>query len=951
MSQLSFTPGQRWVSNTESELGLGIVEASQNRRVDIFFPAAEETRTYAINNAPLSRIVFSSGDVVEVDSGEKVRILDSVEHQGNLIYHCVDESGEEFVLPERRLASDVHFTKPSQRLFAGQIDRHGFYKLRVQTQQALSRLNASPVRGLLGARVQLLAHQFHIARQLTVAEHARALLADEVGLGKTIEAGLVIHQRLITGRASRVLVVVPDNLQHQWLVELLRRFNLRFSLYDEERLSEALLMDSSNPFETSQLVIVSLSLLTQHAFALDLAQQAHWDMLVVDEAHHLGWSYEQASHGYQCIETLCQQIASVLLLTATPEHLGPEGHFARLRLLDPQRFSDLPTYLEQRGQFERVSALVEQLEAAGVTGLETDPQLAAQLIELVGESPVVSLLSASKSDQAAGLVSLIETLVATQGPGRTLYRNTRDAVAGFPARQLHSYWLDADDNYHEIARHLPLADQLRPELAFGSDWIDLDPRVAWLSDWIKQNPKRKTLLICHSAQTAIDVEAYLNLRLGIRCAAFHEGMSLVNRDRAAAYFADKEMGAQILVCSEIGSEGRNFQFASDLIMFDLPPNPDLLEQRIGRLDRIGQLNDVQIHVPCIEGSAAAILLRWFDEGLLAFSQVSKVGDALYRAFATDLSALMHEPDEQALSELISKTIIEREQLEQGLARGRDRLLELNSQPGDNDIDLVAAVEEAEQVTELQGYAEHLFDRFGLEMQPRGANGWVVRPGEEMVAPLTTLDDEGLTLTFDRSEALQRDDIAFMSWEHPLLMELMELIQSSEFGNAAVSTLKLPALPAGTVLLETYYRSHFSAPKALQIERFFDQPLVRYLIDPNGRDLAAHLAHAPLNKLAQPLPLSASQKMIRMLRNSLEPQLKSAEDLAQAAQNSVRESALARYRSEFDQRRQRLSVLAQQGSIDAQIELDMLGSEAEHIEHALSRVELVPDAVRIIVIGE
>lgn len=951
MSQLSFTPGQRWVSNTESELGLGIVEASENRRVEIFFPAAQDSRTYAINNAPLSRIVFSSGDSVEVDSGESVTILDSVEHQGNLIYHCKDESGEEFVLPERRLASDVHFTKPSQRLFAGQIDRHGFYKLRIQTQQALSRLNSSAVRGLLGARVQLLPHQFHIARQLTIAEHARALLADEVGLGKTIEAGLVIHQRLITGRARRVLVVVPDNLQHQWLVELLRRFNLRFSLYDAERLSEALMMDQSNPFESSQLVIVPLSLLTQHEFALDLAHQADWDMLVVDEAHHLGWSPEQASHGYQCIEALCNRISSVLLLTATPEHLGPEGHFARLRLLDPQRFSDLEAYLDQREQFEMVSQLVEQLEDMGVEGLSQNLDLQSQVAKLIGDKTLSGLLALPSTEQIEGFNSLLDTLVATQGPGRTLYRNTRAAVEGFPTRILHSHWLDADDSYHNVARQLPLSDQLRPELAFGGEWLDLDPRVAWLSNWIKQNSKRKTLLICHAAQTAVELENYLNLRLGVRCAAFHEGMSLVNRDRAAAYFADKELGAQILVCSEIGSEGRNFQFASDLIMFDLPPNPDLLEQRIGRLDRIGQQQDVQIHVPCIEGTAAAVLFRWFDESLLAFSQVSKVGDALYREFATDLSALMHEPDELALNDLISQTKLEREQLEQSLALGRDRLLELNSQPGPRDIDLIAAVEEAERISELQGYAEHLFDRFGLEMQPRGANGWVVRPGEEMVAPLTTLDDEGLTLTFDREEALQRDDIAFMSWEHPLLMELMELIQSSEFGNAAVSTLKLAALPPGTVLLETFYRTHISTPKALQVERFFEQPLVRYLIDPSGRDLAAHLAHEPLNKLAQPLPLNASQKMMRMLRSSLESQLKSADDLAQVAREKVQQSALAKYRLEFDQRQQRLSVLADQGSVDAQMELGMLSAQAQQIEHALSRLELIPDAVRVIVIGE
>src|SRR5210317_323978 len=100
-----------------------------------------------------------------------------------------------------------------------------------------------------------------------------------------------------------------------------------------------------------------MSLLTQHELALELALLASWDMMVVDEAHHLGWSQEAASHGYLAIEQLCRAIDSVLLLSATPEHLGPEGHFARLRLLDPQRFSDLQTYFQQRSQFEHISAL------------------------------------------------------------------------------------------------------------------------------------------------------------------------------------------------------------------------------------------------------------------------------------------------------------------------------------------------------------------------------------------------------------------------------------------------------------------------------------------------------------------------------------------------------------------------------------------------------------------
>ena len=106
-------------------------------------------------------------------------------------------------------------------------------------------------------------------------------------------------------------------------------------------------------------------------------------------------------------------------------------------------------------------------------------------------------------------------------------------------------------------------------------------------------------------------------------------MSIVERDKAAHYFADEEDGAQILLCSEIGSEGRNFQFAHHLVLFDFVITPDLLEQRIGRLDRIGQTQTVQIHVPYLAKTAQHVLLDWYHEGLNAFEKTCPTGSGVF----------------------------------------------------------------------------------------------------------------------------------------------------------------------------------------------------------------------------------------------------------------------------------------------------------------------------------
>ena len=307
------------MSNTESELGLGIVVGVAHRRVEMSFPAADEKRVYAIDNAPLSRVRYEVGQQISTVEDHRLNITEVAEHNGCLIYLGSDENGQVMVVPELELNSFVQFSKPQERLFAGQIDRNRAFQLRLETLHYYRQSQQNPVAGLLGPRIQLLPHQLYIASEIARRYAPRVLLADEVGLGKTIEAGLIIHQQLITGRASRVLIAVPDSLLHQWLVEMLRRFNLFFTIVDEERCQALVESGSENPYESAQLVLCSLSFLSEQPGRLEQAAAAQWDLLVVDEAHHLEWSEHQASPAYQAIETLSKRSKGLLLLTATPE--------------------------------------------------------------------------------------------------------------------------------------------------------------------------------------------------------------------------------------------------------------------------------------------------------------------------------------------------------------------------------------------------------------------------------------------------------------------------------------------------------------------------------------------------------------------------------------------------------------------------------------------------------
>ncbi len=187
--------------------------------------------------------------------------------------------------------------KPLDRLLASQVDYKEWYDLRIEALLMQANMKASPLRGLVGSRVGLIPHQLYIAHEVGKRFAPRVLLADEVGLGKTIEAGLIIHQQLKTGRSERLLVLVPDSLQYQWMIEMRRRFNLEFSLFDLTRTASIKEHDPDlNPFLTEQRIIASVDLMIDHDDLREQALEAGFDLLVVDEAHHLMWSEEDGGN-------------------------------------------------------------------------------------------------------------------------------------------------------------------------------------------------------------------------------------------------------------------------------------------------------------------------------------------------------------------------------------------------------------------------------------------------------------------------------------------------------------------------------------------------------------------------------------------------------------------------------------------------------------------------------
>jgi ATP-dependent helicase HepA len=961
-----FIPGQRWISDTELAMGLGTVMATEHRTVTILFLATGETRVYAKQTAPLTRVLFAAGDRIRSHEGWVLTVEDVSEQVGILSYHGQREDGTRTTLEEGQLDNFIQLSRPTERLFTGQIDPDKWFELRYQTRRHLNRLAHSDLYGLTGSRTSLIPHQLYIAHEVANRYAPRVMLADEVGLGKTIEAGLILHHQLLTERAQRVLIVVPETLLHQWLVEMLRRFNRHFSIFDEERCQAAEESNAhANPFDTEQLVLCSLGFLREHPQRLAQALAGEWDLLVVDEAHHLQWSPEAASPEYTLVEKLAAQTKGVLLLTATPEQLGKSSHFARLRLLDPDRFSDFGAFVAEEQAYQPLAATVAALLQEQPLPEDAQQALRDTLAEQDNRHWLAVLQDAAAGDdqQREARKNLMDNLLDRHGTGRVLFRNTRAAVEGFPQRQVAAYPLPLADTYAAALKRArdrgneEPARLLCPERLYqaASDpgqrhWTQVDARIPWLSDRLAALKPRKVLVITASARSALDIAQSLKAHTGLHAAVFHKGMSIVERDRAAAYFADEEKGSQVLICSEIGSEGRNFQFAHHLILFDLPLNPDLLEQRIGRLDRIGQRETIHIHVPYLQHTAQAVMYQWYQHGLGAFEHTCPAGHSVFTRVEQELTAVLQQApgDEEQLQALVATTRHWHEELNAALHRGRDRLLEYNSCQPAVAGELLARARAQDDDHSLEDYLDAAFDCLGVDVEVHKTGSYIVRPGTQMQAHLPGLAEDGATVCYARATALAHEDMQFLTWEHPWTDAVMDLVTSSEMGNTALIGIKHPGVKPGTLLLESLYILDTASSEALPSRRFLPPTTIRVVMDEAGGNHQARLSHDAINQARISLELAVAQQVVRARSPQLRAMAAASEQLATEQAPAIIAQAHGQIRQTLEREISRLQALRQVNPNVREEEIRFFETQWQALNAVIDAANIRLDALRVIV---
>lgn len=776
LRELKIVNGQRFSSESEPELGLGIVEQVDSNTINVIFQE-KINRCYSLDSAPLKRIEFGVGNDISSSNGITINIESISNDNGVLIYHGQGKSISESEITSESLCDDAF-----ERLLRGDIDHKNKFSLRGEARKIYVDIQKSPVRGLVGGRIDRHSHQLYVSKTITDQMKAKALLAEEVGLGKTIEACLVLNRLIKLGRVQNALIIVPKPLIHQWFVELLRRFSLKFSLYGQEQYIAYECMndvgENTNIFDKHSFILTSYQFLQDTPKAISQVTSKKWDMLIIDEAHRLFKQSDDENHWLNLFKA-----RSTLLLSATPMQKGWNSYFHQLCLLGEYRDHEIERFERDQKKIENLVDLTEALQ---------------KKIQLT-EKQQMSLNSYQNLDPRIegideGIDSSKLNFLAQHYPGGSkIFRNTRKAIAGFPKRVSHFYPFRCDLDKKKMIRSEVLRDiEEDDSLELDYNFKD-DERINWIVDAIQKKQEQKVLLICRFADKAKKIAEILKKKSKkLKVALFIESMTLLDRDRNAAWFSESD-GAQVLVCSEIGSEGRNFQFTNQLFLFDLPLNPELLEQRIGRLDRIGQEKDIHIHVPFYQETHQQYLVELFRDGLNCFEISHFDAPFIFQDLGADWKKSLKEYKTYSKSESSVNIRKTKERLGHYQTKSnlkRNSLLERNSHDLEIGLRIKNEIKLLDEDFTLEKFVLNACDLFGVALEEIDKRVYQIKTDLFFHEALDTLKKGKWVLCFDRQKALHREDWEFVTIDHPLITNLFDIIFSENFGSTTAVSIPL-----------------------------------------------------------------------------------------------------------------------------------------------------------------
>jgi SNF2 family DNA or RNA helicase len=497
-----------------------------------------------------------------------------------------------------------------------------FLNLTLQSYQILSFLKNEKLSIAESLRtnknVSIFAHQILAAQRIKNELGGTALLADEVGLGKTIEACIIIKEFLTTGIAKKILILAPPSLLSQWKDELASKFDLDFI----------------NQQNDSRFIDVSSHdlLLMSHASASypeksKALQEVFWDLVIVDEAHSMKNS---ATHKHQLVKNLSKR--HLLLLSATPIQNNLEELYNMIELLHPG-------YLGTWNQFKDKYALGKNLRSINPTFKNKLQDILSKLIirttrkevrtyiKFTDRIPHTNILEPSEKELL--LYNAITDVI------RDLYSENYNSLALMTYQRLASSSTDTSKRaLYKMKMNKVIGPEKYEELLSFANSIPYDSKFTNILKHIEKDSS-KFLIFTEFYATQDYIAKNLESK-GFSVILFNGKMSPDEKYEAVRQFKNK---SQIMISTGAGGEGQNFQFCHNIVNYDLPWNPMKVEQRIGRVHRIGQTDDVNIYNYALKGTIEAYILE------LLFTKIE-----LFNMTLGELDLIFEDSTNQGLQE-------------------------------------------------------------------------------------------------------------------------------------------------------------------------------------------------------------------------------------------------------------------------------------------------------------
>ncbi len=705
---------------------------------------------------------------------------------------------------------------------------------------------------LSNSRTQVLAHQVESTHRIISALEPRFLLADEVGLGKTIEAGLALKEMIFRRNHRRILIVCPASLVLQWQNELRSKFNEDFIIIDRQELARRRKSAGGrNPWRGAHKVICSLDFVKSKA-NMELLTDLSWDTIIIDEAHRLRRDSLRSTLAYSAGESLAARTKSLLLLTATPFRGKLEELYYLVYLLDKNLLGPFQTFYNTyclsnsdlsplREKISEVIIRRTKKEVGGFTRrmartirFELFPQ-ERELYDATTRYVAEEYNRAMQSEnRAVGFVMTVfqKLLDSSSRALLSALRNRKLHLEGLLARSdtemlarfdfeknldlAHTAAGDGDDIDERLLlqslkkTRSELAEEIRTieGLIVLAEAIPANKKGEKLRELVRAlRKKKKKILIFTQFRTTQDYLAEVLSEFTVEL--FHGSMSRDEKEGAITSFREK---ADILISTEAGGEGRNLQFCSVLVNYDLPWSPLKIEQRIGRIHRFGQPCDVQIYNFSTAGTVAEKVLQVLERKLKLFEESIGTPDILLGQIEEELNLNAIFMEMMAGLKNRRKLGAEIDEKMDRARRSYEKLSELTvTRKLDFNYDEYYRVTLQERkvsnrrieefVNRLRKVDPHVDGKIGRRnritgLYPLPAGGKGKRQG-----------------TFDSQKALENESLEFLAFGNPLVEEFMGRCREDRFGGlTGIRAVKYERYLSGMIF---HYLVRFTAASNYQ----------------------------------------------------------------------------------------------------------------------------------------